>query len=185
MDPADRTELLETLRDAQRLGFFGAAPIEEAVARAERFIPALTPLAAGARLVDIGSGGGLPGLVIAAALPAASVLLVDRRQKRTDFLERAVKRLGMKHVAVACTDVRDLVRAVRSGSVTPFDRVTARGFGPPEVTLTLASGLMEAAGRVVISEPPAGERWPDELLERLELEVEYRPGVSVFRRHAG
>ena len=56
--------------------------------------------ATGTRLVDLGSGGGLPGLVLADAYPERAITLVDRREKRTDFLRRAVRRLGWEHVTV-------------------------------------------------------------------------------------
>ena len=107
--------LTETLRTAQRLGFFGAAPIEDAIAHASGYLPAVGPLSPGSRLADLGSGGGLPGLVLATAHPEVEVVLIDRRQKRTDFLERAVRRLGLTHTSVWCGDVgrRRACRGVR------------------------------------------------------------------------
>ncbi len=96
----------------------------------------------GARLIDIGSGGGLPGLVLADAFPSGQITLVDRRQKRTDFLARAVSRLGLDHVTVRCDDVADIADAVGSGIEPAFDVVTARGFGPPDTTLRLAARLL-------------------------------------------
>ena len=44
-------------------------------------------------MLDIGSGGGLPGLVIAHDRPDVHVTLIDRREKRTDLLQRQVTRL--------------------------------------------------------------------------------------------
>jgi 16S rRNA (guanine527-N7)-methyltransferase len=172
--------LIETLRDAQRLGFFGAAPIEGAVAHAEEFLTAIGPLASGARVVDIGSGGGLPGLVVAAALPHASVTLVDRREKRTDFLQRAVRRLGYRHVMVVTTDVDHWSRGIAEGGGSQFEVVTARGFGPPDLTLSYARRLIGGGGRIVISEPPSGNRWSPGLLDRLGLTSERSGAVRVF-----
>lgn len=174
--------LLETLRDAQRLGFFGAAPIEVAVAHARQFVDAIRTGPEPDRVVDIGSGGGLPGLVVAAAFPLASIELVDRREKRTDFLERAVRRLGWSHVRVRCADVVQVAREVEAGSTSQADVVTARGFGPPEPTLRLARRLLQPGGRIVISEPPTGERWTPELLDELGLRLERSPGIAVFLR---
>ena len=175
-------ELTETLRLAQRLGFFGDRPIEEAVAHSQAFVAALDGPAPGVRLVDLGSGGGLPGLVLAEALPDCSVLLLDRRTKRTDFLRRAVTRLGLSNVDVRAGDANDLVSDVRGGVCRPFDVVTARGFGPPEVTLRTAAALLGEAGMAVISEPPSGDRWDPQLLASLGLRPERRGAVSVFRR---
>jgi 16S rRNA (guanine527-N7)-methyltransferase len=172
MDPV----LLETLRDAQRLGLLGDRPIEEAAAHSMAFVEAIGDLPRGARIVDLGSGGGLPGLVLAHEYPDAEILLVDRRQKRTDFLERAVRRLGWAHVVVRCDDVSTL------RGEPAFDVVTARGFGPPAPTLRIAAELVAATGRIVISEPPSGDRWPVELLRDLGLSSVRQGAVRVFRR---
>lgn len=175
-------DLLETLRSAQRFGFFGSRPIEEAVEHSMDYVRALGDVAGPCRLVDLGSGGGLPGLVLADALPDVDVVLLDRRQKRTDFLERAVIGLRLARVEVLCADVTDLIRSVRSGDREPFDIVTARGFGPPEFTLRSGVGLLGEWGRILISEPPEGDRWPADLLSELGLLSERRGAVRVFWR---
>src|SRR5439155_14258067 len=66
----------------------GVAPCESLAAR----IPA------GARLLDIGSGGGLPGLVFAYLQPDAEIHLLEPRQKRWVFLREAAAGLGLKNV---------------------------------------------------------------------------------------
>jgi 16S rRNA (guanine527-N7)-methyltransferase len=176
-----RTRLTETLRDAQRLGFFGDAPIETAMSHAESFVTAIGPAPRGARVIDIGAGGGLPGLVVAAALPHTSVVLIDRREKRTDFLRRAVQRLGYDHVTVITGDVDRWSREVIASREPAYDIVTARGFGPPATTLTYARRLVGAAGVIVISEPPSGDRWPADLLDDLGLLGEAVGPVRRFR----
>lgn len=178
MNPA----LIETLRLAQRLGFFGDGAIERAVVHAEGFVAAIGELPDRARIADLGSGGGLPGLVLAEHFREAAILLVDRRRKRTDFLERAVRRLGYPHVAVFFGDAEMVGREVASGQRQPFDVVTARGFGPPLVTLSIAAALVAPDGRIVISEPPHGERWDAALLDRLGLRGTRVGGVRVFER---
>jgi 16S rRNA (guanine527-N7)-methyltransferase len=178
-------DVIETLRSAQRFGFFGPGPIEDAVAHALGFVSAVDGLTECRRLVDLGSGGGLPGLVLADRRRDLSVLLIDRRQKRTDFLERAVRRLGWTHVRVRCGDVRALADDVRQGSIEPFDVATARGFGPPETTLRLGRSVVGVSGSVMISEPPSGDRWSPDLLDELQLTSERVESVRVFhRRHS-
>ncbi|MFO7544347.1 MAG: RsmG family class I SAM-dependent methyltransferase [Trueperaceae bacterium] len=59
-------------------------------------------------VVDVGSGVGLPGIVIAALLPDARVVLVERRRRRTAFLELAVGKLGLARTEVFGGDVREL-----------------------------------------------------------------------------
>lgn len=160
VDPA----LVAVLEDAQRLGFLGSRPISDVIAHARGFVRALDDLGTNYTVLDLGSGGGVPGLVIAHDRSATMVTLLDRRAKRTDFLERVVRRLGWQHrISVVCRDV---------ASFAPtglFDAVTARGFGPPERTLTAAAQLVRPGGRVVISEPPNQDRWDDEILDRLQL----------------
>ena len=170
-------ELLETLRLAQRFGVLGDAPVEEAVEHARAFVRALAPVHG--RVVDLGSGGGLPGLVVAVDRPDLDVVLIDRRQKRTDLLERAVVRLGVEdRVQVVCDDARRLRRHFPEG----FDGVTARSFGPPSVTLSIAVDCLAEGGRIVVSEPPTGNRWAPELVRELGLEVTRDGPVAVFQR---
>jgi 16S rRNA (guanine527-N7)-methyltransferase len=179
-DPSgDHRALLETLRLAQRFGVLGGRPVEEAVEHARAFSEALGPVVG--RVVDLGSGGGLPGLVVAFDRPDLEVVLVDRRQKRTDLLERAVTRLGMEsRVTVHCGDATRLPDIYPGG----FEGVTARGFGPPGVTLRTAEAVLAlgAGARIVISEPPHGDRWRPDMLEDLGLSVRRLGPVAIFTR---
>ncbi len=174
-------DLLETLRQAQRFGFFGSRPMEEAIAHSAAFVGAFANTEPPGSLIDLGSGGGLPGLVLADALPTTSIVLTDRREKRTDFLARAVSRLGFDHVTVFAGDVEVVCKQVAAGSRPPFAAVTARGFGPPEVTLRCARRLVSDVGVIVISEPPTGNRWDDTLLAELGLASELVGSVRRFQ----
>ena len=167
--------LVDALLDAQRLGFLGPRPIPEVILHARGFVRAL--LAGHAEghietILDLGSGGGVPGLVLAHDLPTARLTLLDRRAKRTDALERVVRRLGWHdRVTVVCTDVAAFVPD------RPFDAVVARGFGPPAFTLTAAARLVRVGGPIVISEPPAADRWDEDLLAELGLRrIDDTPG---------
>lgn len=156
--------LIAALADAQRLGFLGARPVADVITHARGFVRALDDHGPIESVLDLGSGGGVPGLVIAHDRPSLQVTLLDRRAKRTDVLERVVRRLGWEdRVRVVCRDAADLEPP---GS---FDAVVARGFGPPAVTLTAAARLVRAGGPIVISEPPGPDRWDTALLDRLGL----------------
>lgn len=149
-------ELLEVLREAQRLGHLGDRPVEEVVDHARGFVDALHDV--DGTVIDLGAGGGVPGLVIAHDLVDLRVVLVDRRTKRTDFLERVVRRLGWSdRVDVVVADVEDLARREPGH----FDAAVARGFGGPRPTLELASRLVRRGGVVLVSEPPDGDRWQE------------------------
>jgi 16S rRNA (guanine527-N7)-methyltransferase len=82
VDPA----LIDALRASQRLGMLGGRSIYEVVDHASAFVAALADVRG--LVVDLGAGGGVPGLVIAAARPDLRLVLVDRRATRTDHLRR-------------------------------------------------------------------------------------------------
>lgn len=121
------------------------------------------------RAVDLGSGGGLPGLVVASAWPGAAVVLLDASERRTGFLIRAVSALGLqRRVTVAHMRAEDAGRdPMWRGRA---DVVVARSFGPPAVTAECAAPLLGVGGRLVVSEPPhSEERWPPASLLQLGL----------------
>lgn len=169
----------DALTDSQHLGFLGERPIDEVIEHARSFVAALEGI--NGTVIDLGAGGGVPGLVIAHDRPDLHLVMIDRRVKRTDFLRRVVTRLGWsEHVDVVTGDVTGV--ATRSPGL--MDAAIARGFGPPDVTLSLASQLVRPGGRIVISEPPSGNRWAADLIADLEV---YRieeavSQVAVFER---
>ncbi len=177
-------ELYEALGESQRLGFLGGRSITEVVDHARLFVAALDGLesARGESLevIDLGSGGGVPGLVIAYYRPDVAVTLLDRRTKRTDFLRRVVSRLGWSgRVTVIADDAVDVVKSKRGF----YDCVVARGFGLPDLTLKLATDFVRPGGRVIISEPPQGDRWRSELLEELDVDrLSSATRVAIFER---
>lgn len=87
----------------------GLEAFDRHVADARAYARTIRALAGPApTVVDVGSGVGLPGIVIAAVLPEARVILVERRLRRTAFLEMAVGRLGLARAEVFGGDARDL-----------------------------------------------------------------------------
>lgn len=103
--------------------------------------------------VDMGSGGGLPGLPLAQRWPTSRWVLIDARKRAGAFLAEAVDRLGLSdRVEVACDRVEVLAAAPhRRGS---YSLVVARAFGPPAVTAEGAAPLLSPGGTLVVSEPP-------------------------------
>ena len=177
---ASHSGLLAVLREAQRIGALGAAPLTEVIAHAQAFADAL-PESVGS-CIDLGTGAGIPGLVIALARPSMTLTLVDRRAKRTDALLRAIRVLELgNRVSVVCADMTALSRQpdVRH----QFDAAVTRGFGPPASTLSVASACVRSGGVVVISEPPVNQpaRWSPEVLVTAEIASWERRGpVAVF-----
>jgi 16S rRNA (guanine527-N7)-methyltransferase len=175
--PTTSPALIEVLGESQRLGFLGDRPVDEVVEHARVFVRALP--SGRLDVIDLGSGGGVPGLVIAHDRPDVDVVLLDRRTKRTDFLERAVRRLGWAdRVTVVAGDASAFARL----HPHRWDAVVARGFGPPERTVSTALGLLGPGGLVIVSEPPEGvDRWDAAWLgERKLRRVPSEPAVAVF-----
>lgn len=85
-------------------------------------------------LVDLGSGAGLPGLVIAMLRPDLQVTLAEQDQRKAAFLNEAKRALGLKNVTVAATNIAKL-------SAT-FDVVTARALAPLSELCAMAKPLM-------------------------------------------
>lgn len=77
-------------------------------------------------IADIGSGGGVPGIPLAIALPDARILLIESTKKKATFLRSAVKALELKNVEVEDKRVEELGHGGRRGK---FDVVTARAVG--------------------------------------------------------
>ena len=160
---ASSTELLfQSLEESRRLGFLGSRPIAEVVAHARYFVEALSSSPArigpASAVLDLGAGGGVPGLVIAHDLPDVTVTMLDRRRTRTDFLSRVVRRLEWSDRVDVLTQDADQPAPSQQGA---FDAAVARGFGPPDLTLRIAARWVRPGGLIVISEPPTGDRWAD------------------------
>ncbi len=122
------------------------------------------------RAVDLGSGAGVPGLVLAVLWPASTWVLLDANARRTAFLGCAITSLGLTDRVDVLTD-----RAEQIGQDPTWraqaDLVVVRSFGPPAVVAECVAPLMRTGGTVVVAEPPGGApgRWPAHGLELLGL----------------
>lgn len=152
--------LLEVLTEAQRLGFLGPGTVGMHVEHAHGFLTGLDAVGSLEVVVDLGSGGGVPALIVALERPEVQVVLVERMRKRADWLVRATARLAVANrVTVAAMDAQRY--AVEARAVA--DAVTARSFGPPAVLAECAAPLLRLGGRLVASDVQGHEdfaRWP-------------------------
>jgi 16S rRNA (guanine527-N7)-methyltransferase len=149
----------------------------------------VTALREAGRIVDLGSGAGLPGLVLAIARPEAEVVLVESVGKKCAWLERTAAALGVENVRVACARAEELEDA-------PFDVVTARALAALPVLCEYAAPLLREGGALVAwkgavdSREEADGRYAAKVLglEREEVRaVEPYPGserrtLHVFRK---
>jgi 16S rRNA (guanine527-N7)-methyltransferase len=108
------------------------------------------------RIADLGSGAGLPGLVLAATLPEARVDLIESVSRKCAFLRRAIERLGLENAKVLCDRAESLAAA---GGREAYDAVTARAVGRLPTVAELASPLLRDGGHLLAWK---GRRDPDE-----------------------
>src|SRR6202034_241076 len=138
--------LLEVLSDARARGFIGPGPLMPHVAHALRFSRALgqvrgTELHPGDRVVDLGAGGGLPGLVLAMSCAGLRMTLVEGSTRRGAFLQGAVRHCELEErvdVAVERAEVLGSDPQFRGHHTV----VVSRSFGSPGETAECASPLL-------------------------------------------
>jgi 16S rRNA (guanine527-N7)-methyltransferase len=135
------------------------------------FLPALPAVAS--PLLDIGSGAGVPGIVLALARPQWAVHLVEANRRRANFLRQAVRRLAL--AAVTIHEARAESLAGRADLAGGFAAVTARAVARPEAMVSLARPFLRPDGRLVVG---VGPRRPagSGALRRVSL-----PGLRIER----
>jgi len=149
-----------------------------------------------ATLLDLGSGGGFPGIPIAAVLPATRVTLVDSIRKKAAFLEAAVLATGLAG-RVSVVSVRaetlgpgywDVVLARAVGALADLVEVALPLLAPGGRLVAWKRGELTAelaaagrAGRVLGGSAPAWHPHPDELVRAADLAGH---GVVVVRKVA-
>jgi 16S rRNA (guanine527-N7)-methyltransferase len=96
------------------------------------------------RIADVGSGAGFPGLVLAAALPAAQLSLVESSSKKCAFLEHAAELMGIANVEVVPARAEEWAAGMGG-----CDLVTARAVAPLNVLVEYAAPLLADGGALV------------------------------------
>lgn len=131
----NRTHNLTAVREPGAMVTHHLADCLAAVAALRR-----QPGAAGAaRILDVGSGGGLPGLLLALFRPESVVVCIDAVGKKAAFIRQAAGQLGLRNVEARHGRVEDL-------AADPFDLVTARAFGDLAQLVRLTRRLLGPSG---------------------------------------
>lgn len=156
----------EVLNRAREEGFLGPRPVEAHIRHAHGFAAGVD--APPALAVDLGSGGGVPGLALAVLWPASRWVLVDASSRRVAHLRWAVDQLDLQDRVVVRHDRAELIgRGALRGRC---DLVTARSFAGPGITAECAAPLLCVGGVLVVSEPPEETpRWEPAGLTELGL----------------
>ena len=131
-------------------------------------LAAVPAIADAKNVLDVGAGGGLPGLVLAIARPDIKVSLIDTVHKKTAFLTQVKAELGLSNVTVYTMKVQDL----KAG---PFDVITSRAFADLSDFVNWSGHLLAEGGQFIALKGTA----PSEEQERLPAEWRVRESRPI------
>jgi 16S rRNA (guanine527-N7)-methyltransferase len=123
----------------------------------------------GPRVLDVGSGAGLPGIPLAIASPALAVTLLDSSDKKTAFLRQAVADLGLANATVVTARVESWETDAR------FDTIVSRAFADLGEFVSAAARLLAPGGTIAAMKGVQ----PHEEIERLPTGVRVRQVVKL------
>jgi len=142
---------------------------------------AILPFVPAGNLLDVGSGGGMPGIPLAIAHPGLQVTLLDSNSKKTAFLRQAAIELGLPNISVHCG------RVEKYHSASGFAAITSRAFAELADFVSLSRHLLAADGRWLAMKGV----WPKDEIARLPSDIRVEgvypltvPGVEGERHLA-
>jgi 16S rRNA (guanine527-N7)-methyltransferase len=188
--PALPSSLIDALERARTWGFLGDGDLDVHIAHAHGFADAAESHEGGAGLspaapepgrdpgpwLDLGSGGGIPGLILAQRWEERQAVLLDSNERRARFLEQVVEDQGWVGRVTVVTE-RAEIAGRAEGLRGSLSLVVARSFGSPPVTAECGAPFLRPGGFLIVSEPPVpatgddpdGARWPPEPLALVGL----------------
>ena len=139
---------------------------------------AVLPYVQGPRVLDVGSGAGLPGIPLALALPAVAFALLDSNGKKTRFLTQAVAELRLTNVTVVQSRIEDY------HPPHAFDSVVTRAFAAVAEVVAVTGHLCAPQGQLLLMKGTYPEQELTQLPATFELESAVRlhvPGLDAER----
>lgn len=130
-------------RHGEELGLIGPLEAERLWSRHVVNSVLLAPLLRPGRVGDVGSGAGLPGLVLAIGRPDVQLVLIEPMERRTDWLLAESERLGLTNVTVS----RGRAEDVRPDPL--LDQVTARAVSALSKLVPICAPLLRAGGEML------------------------------------
>ncbi|OIH99617.1 MULTISPECIES: 16S rRNA (guanine(527)-N(7))-methyltransferase RsmG [unclassified Curtobacterium] len=150
-----RSFTAELARRGEELGLIGPRELPQLWTRHILNSALLAPLLeARGRVADVGSGAGLPGLVLAIARPDVSFTLIEPMERRVDWLTSEAARLGLENVTVLRARAEDVADDV------VVDQVTARAVSALSKLIPLTVPLVRSGGQLILMK---GARVDDEI----------------------
>ena len=170
-DPLD-LYLDELRRWGVRTNLVGSTKPAAVARHVEDSLSAAAHLPSGARVVDLGSGAGFPGIPLALRRPDLTVHLVEARERRFNFLRHVVRKLELGHVTVLRQRIEEPPREVYSYALL-------RAVAPPKESARIALPWVSPGGEIWIWVSSTQPRPPDLQLEEIPLVS----GGSILRTH--
>jgi 16S rRNA (guanine527-N7)-methyltransferase len=101
-------------------------------------------------IADLGSGGGFPGLIIAACLPDQEVTLIEPMERRVVWLDECVEAMGLNNVSVVRARSEEVISRIKHhASMRPFGVVTCRAVAPMTKLAGWTLPMLQHGGRLV------------------------------------
>ena len=141
MEEALRRYLSELQTWGSRTNLVGSIALADLQVHLDDALAAAPHLQKGERIVDLGSGAGLPGVPLAIARPDVAFVLVEIRERRVHFLRHVVWTLELSHCIVERTRIEDAPEA-------PFDRALVRAIAPAAQAIPLARPWIHDSGEI-------------------------------------
>ncbi len=195
--PEDRLDQLmryldELIRWNKKINLTALLSREDIIIK--HFVDSLTALPyletkLGAKWIDIGTGGGFPGLVLKIAAPEIDLTLVEPSGKKVSFLHHLIGLFGMRYVSVAQNRLESLVGLQWEGN---YDLVMTRALSP-DLLLKQGRSLMRRGGEMLIFQGQADDiKWEERIakydglglkkIERLRLPCSEAKRALIFIR---
>jgi 16S rRNA (guanine527-N7)-methyltransferase len=125
----------------------------------KHFLDSLAParfIASGASLLDIGSGGGFPGIPLKVLIPSLSVILIDGSRKKVNFLKHIIRTLKLNHIEAL--HIRAEALAADPSYRNRFDVITGRALSSLESFVGLAMPLQAPGGNILALQGQVDQR---------------------------
>jgi 16S rRNA (guanine527-N7)-methyltransferase len=138
-----RSFVADLARYGEELGLLGPLELPRLWSRHIVNCALVAPLLTSGRVGDVGSGAGLPGLVLAIARPDAHLVLIEPMERRVDWLISEVARLGLTNVSVVRSRAEDVKLEA------PLDQVTARAVTALAKLIPATAPLLKHGGEML------------------------------------